>query len=182
MAVEWPAVVEEAYVDGLEAVSEVFRQSVLELLRVSVLEEVLVLLQAILKQLWQFYFDITRDFVTIDSVSIAHGEQVKALLAAHVWRQRVCVLIDLVWVARLVTARRSERKLRDGIESLPVRRVELLPACCGRVVIAILLLVALVWLLDVLVRATSRRESIEGRCDGEALPSSFVPFTLKPGN
>ena len=41
--------------------------------------------------------------MTIDSVSIAHSEQVEALLATHVWSQRVCVLIDLVWIARLVT-------------------------------------------------------------------------------
>ena len=48
MTVKWLAVVKEAYVDGLEAVSEVFWQSVLEFLRVGVLEEVLVLFQAIL--------------------------------------------------------------------------------------------------------------------------------------
>ena len=74
----------EALVDDLEAVPKVFRHSVLELFTLCVFEEVFVLFQTLLKQLRKFYFDFTGDFVAINSVAIAHGEQVEALLTAHV--------------------------------------------------------------------------------------------------
>ena len=53
----------------------------------------------------------------VDAMAVADYEEVKALLAAHVWSQRVRILVDLVRVARLVAARGCKGKLSDGIET-----------------------------------------------------------------
>lgn len=42
--------------------------------------------------------------MAVDAVTVADNEQVESLLATHVWRQCISVLVDLVRIARLVTA------------------------------------------------------------------------------
>ena len=53
----------------------------------------------------------------VDAMTVADYEEVKALLAAHVWSQCVRILVDLVRIAGLVAAGGGKGKLRDGIES-----------------------------------------------------------------
>ena len=97
------------------------------------------MLQALLEQLWKFYFDFTRDFVAVDSGAVTHCEEMEALLTAHVGRQCVRVLVDFVGIAGLVTTRRSKRKLCNGIESFSVHRLKLLLATLTIVIISIVL-------------------------------------------
>lgn len=42
--------------------------------------------------------------MSVDTVTITDNEQVEALLPTHIRRQGVGVLVDLVWIAGLVTA------------------------------------------------------------------------------
>ena len=104
--------------DIVECVAEVARDPFAELSRVIVLHEVLVLCKALLELTRKLGLDVARDFVAVDTVPIAHHEQVEALLAAHVRSERVGVLIDLVRVTGLVTTRCGESEFCDGIETL----------------------------------------------------------------
>ena len=88
----------------VEGVTEVARNPVTELPRVVVLNEVLVLSQPLFEFARKLSLNISGDFVAIDSVTIAYYKEVEALLAAHVRRKRVRILIDLVGVTRLVSA------------------------------------------------------------------------------
>lgn len=56
--------------------------------------------------------------MAVDAVTVADNEQVESLLAAHVRRQCISVLVDLVRIARLVTAGCCEGEFCDGIKTL----------------------------------------------------------------
>ena len=71
-----------------------------------------------LELFWQLLFDVTADFVAVDAVAITDDEQMEALLTAHVGRQRIRILVDLVRVARLMTTGCGKSKLCDGVETL----------------------------------------------------------------
>ena len=63
-------------------------------------------------------FDVAADFVAVDAVAITDDEQVEALLPAHVGRQRIRILVNLVRVAWLMPTGRGKSKLCDGVETL----------------------------------------------------------------
>ena len=82
--------------------------------------------------------DVTADFVAVDAVAITDDEQVEALLTAHIGRQRVRILVNLVWVAWLMPTGRGESKLSDGVETLVSHargHLLLITVVVGRVVI-----------------------------------------------
>jgi hypothetical protein len=56
--------------------------------------------------------------MTVEAMAIANDEEVEPLLPAHVWNQRISILVYLVRVSRLMSTRSSECKLRDCVEPL----------------------------------------------------------------
>lgn len=117
MAVVLPTV-HETLMDVREGVTEVSRNAFLEFLCGSILNEVFISAEFLLELLRQLCLDISGHLMSVNTVTITHDEQVEALLATHVWCQRVSVLVNLVGVARLVTTGRCKGELGDGIESL----------------------------------------------------------------
>ena len=112
--------VKEPFMDVLEDIPEVARDAFSEVLRVLNLEEILVREEMLFEQSWHLLLDVLTDPVPIDSVTITDTEQMEALVAAHVWGQHVRVLVNLVRIARLVSARGGEGELCDRVEPLAI--------------------------------------------------------------
>ena len=82
--------------------------------------------------------DVTADLVAVDTVAITDDEQVEALLPAHVGRQRIRILVNLVRVAWLMPTGRGKSKLCDGVETLvSLARCHLLLIVAARRVVII---------------------------------------------
>jgi len=105
-----------------KSIPEVFGNPVLEFLCAIRVQEVFILLEDCLKELWQLSFDVSRHLVAVVTMAVAHREHVETLLTEHVRCQHVTVLIYLVRIAGLVTARGRKRKLGDRVELLSHRR------------------------------------------------------------
>ena len=102
----------------LEHVSEVVGNSLLELLGIPYVNKVLVLTQILLQELGHLILNVIGNLVPIEAMAVTDTEQVEALVAAHIGRQRVRVLVHLVRIAWLVTTRRGKGKLGDRVEAL----------------------------------------------------------------
>ena len=100
-----------------ESQAKVFWHAIHERLCHIVIQEVLILLKAILELLGKLCSNVCWNFMTVYTMAITHHEEMEARLTEQVGSERICVLIDFVRVSGLVTSWSSESKLCYRIES-----------------------------------------------------------------
>ena len=61
--------------------------------------------------------DVLGSSMPMLAMTIHHCEKVHTLRLAEIWCQSVTILVNLVWVVRLVTTAGGESKLCDNVES-----------------------------------------------------------------